>query len=481
MSLADYGPRRSRGGGCLGWLALGVVGLLAGLALAAFLGLPRLGAVFPARGAPAASSRTPIRLTFNRPMDLASVQAGISLSPVMPGAWSAEGGTLIFTPAETWPLGAMVTVTLSGGRSAAGLPLLGDDTWTFIIGTRRLAYLANLDTPNLWVLPVEGEAPPQPVTAEPEGIYDYGISPDGTTFVYAARRADGGADLRTIGVDGTGATDLLLCPGEACVSPAFSPDGRWLAYQRHILVPGLAGGALSLGTARVHVYDLDTGADRPMPDPQSRFPRWGPDGRLAYLDTNREAVVVVDLATGAATFVPNASGQMGDWAPDGLSLVFPEAAFPATTPDPADPDHVDELEGALTTYLARVVLATNARTNLSGEGAMTDDGSPVFSPPGDWLAFGRKQIVNDQWTPGRQLWLMRSDGSAARAITDDPLYNHSAFAWSTDGAWLAYMRFRTDEPGAPAEIWLVGVEAAGQPAVGGPRRLAAGYLPEWLP
>ena len=114
---------------------------------------------------------------------------------------------------------------------------------------------------------------------------------------------------------------------------------------------------------------------------------------------------------------------------------------------------------------------------------MLYDASPVYSPGGDWLAFGRKLQVNNQWTPGRQLWLMRPDGSEAHPLTADPLYNHSAFTWSPDGALIAYMRFNTGDPGAPAETWLIDVDASGAAGAGpaGPRQLVQGYLPEWLP
>ena len=74
-----------------------------------------------------------------------------------------------------------------------------------------------------------------------------------------------------------------------------------------------------------------------MSDAEARFPRWAPDGRLGYLDTGREAVVIHDLPTGALTFVPNASGEMGTWSPDGLYLVYPELAFPDLPSDPDDP------------------------------------------------------------------------------------------------------------------------------------------------
>ena len=477
MALYGYSARRARGCSSL-WLLLAAVGLLVGLAIAAVVALPRLVSRSPAPDTALVSARAPVRLTFSRPMDAASVEAALAFDPPTLGTTAWEGNTLVFRPAAAWPVSTTVTVQLSGGRSQAGLPLLGSQTWRFTVGPLRLAYLAG-DPPNIYLTAVEGGADPLAVTAEPYGVYDYALSPDGTQIVYAAWRADGGADLRVINPDGSGLADLLLCPGEACVSPAYSPDGLRLAYQRQTLVPGVTG-APGLGAAHVYVLTLATGAAELMSDNETRFPVWSPDGRLAYLDTALEAVVVHDLATGALTFVPNASGQMGTWSPDGAYLVYPELAFPDLPADENVPG-ADELTGAFLTYLTRVTVATNARLNLSGEQALVDDGSPAFSPSGGWLAFGRQQVVQDQWTPGRQLWLMRPDGTGAYALTDDPLYNHSAFIWSPDGAWLAYMRFQVSDQTAPAEIWLVSVAAAGSAEVAVPARLVQGYLPEWLP
>ncbi len=478
MALYSYSaPRR---GGCSSvWLVL-AGGLLLGLAVAAFVSLPRLTVVSPPRGAALVSAGAPIRLTFNAPMDTAAVQAALHLSPDVAGATTWEGNTLVFRPAQSWPLSSTVTVQLAGGRSQAGLPLLGNQTWTFAVGPLRLAYLTG-SPPNLYLTPVEGDPTPLALTNEAYGVYDYAISPDGTQFAYAARRADGGADLKLVNADGTGLIDLVLCPAEACVSPTYSPDGLRLAYQRHVLVAGLTG-APGLGAAHIYVRTFATGGDALMSDNEARFPRWGPDGRLGYLDTGLEAVVIHDLLTGALTFVPNASGEMGTWSPDGTYLVYPELAFPVLAEDPTDPNG-EAVTGGFYTYLTRVTVATNERLNLSGDQALVDDASPAYAPSGGWIAFGRKLQVLDQWTPGRQLWLMRPDGSGAYALTAEPLYNHSAFTWSPDGRLLAYMRFNTDDQTAPAEIWLVSLAAAG--AAGSeatvPHRLIQGYLPEWLP
>jgi len=463
--------------------ALAVAGLLGGVGLAAFLSLPRVAVFSPTSGAHDVSSLAPLRLSFNLPMDPASVEAALTVIPAQAGQFSWESNTLIFTPAKPWPLGAAVTVQLVGGQSLAGLPLLGQHIWTFAVAERRMAYLAGA-VPNLWLIPVAAGAEPRQITTEPFGVYDYGVSPDGARFVYAARRADGGADLRVVNVDGTGAADLLLCPDVGCVSPVFAPDGRRVAYERRALIPSLTG-EMSLGGSRVYVRALGAGVDEPVGDPaaDTRFPRWGPDGRLSYLDTTRQAMVIYDLASGAVTYVPDSSGEMGTWSPDGTVVVYPEIFIPPEpTPAPGtEGDHMDRFFSRLLS----VTIVTNEAVNLSGEGVV-DDASPVYAPSGEWLAFGRRAlgaVYAATWTPGRQLWLMRPDGSDAHALTQEPLYNHSAFAWNPEGTALAYMRFNAADPGAPAEIWVVNVEAAGPSGaeVSSARKLASGYLPEWLP
>lgn len=476
MSLRPYSAHQGGSPWSL-WLGLGGLGLLGGLALAVWLALPQLESVSPADAAVSVSSRAPLRLQFTRAMDTASVEAALSLNPPLPGRFSWDTNTLIFTPSEPWPLGGTVAVSLSGGRSRRGLPLLGRQTWSFTVGLRRLVYLANPPQANLWLLPIDEGAPPQPVTDEPLGIYDYGVSPDGIHLAYAARRADQGTDLRQLDLSSGVASDLLACPTEACVSPAYSPDGRWLAYQRHSLAPGLAAGEVSFGPSQIYVHSLTDPAapEQPVGEFGGRFPRWAPDGRLSYLDTSRAAIAVHDLTTGAVTYVPNASGEVGTWSPDASTLVFSELVFPEHVHDPSETE--DQHAAATQNFynvLVRVVVATNAAVNLSGPGPV-DDGSPMFAPSGAWLAFGRKTFRNAQWTPGRQLWLMRPNGSEAYALTDDPLYNHSAFRWSPDSRTLVYMRFNVAEPGRPAEIWTVNTSDSR------PARLVEGYLPEWLP
>jgi TolB protein len=119
---------------------------------------------------------------------------------------------------------------------------------------------------------------------------------------------------------------------------------------------------------------------------------------------------------------------------------------------------------------------TSASQDLSRDsGAPVEDATPAISPDGRWIAFARKYL-DGRWTPGRQLWIMRSDGTQARQLTLEPDFNHSGLSWSPDSSRLAYVRVDQTQPAAVPQIWLIEVEN------GQPRLLAeAAHTPRWLP
>ena len=105
-----------------------------------------------------------------------------------------------------------------------------------------------------------------------------------------------------------------------------------------------------------------------------------------------------------------------------------------------------------------------------------EDGSPVFSPDGSWIAFSRRYLDSARWTPGKQLWLMRPDGSEAHPLTQAGDYNHHDFAWSLDGKQIAYIRFNQTILTEPAELWLINADGSQ------PLELVKGaYAPQWMP
>lgn len=454
---------------------------LAGLALAAVLARPRVTELRPSPGTVNLSPRARLLVTFNQPMNRASIEAAFRVEPALPGAfaWDAEGTTLTFTPERSWPLLGEVRVRLAGGQSRLGLPLFERTEWTFTIGRERIAYLSGAP-PNLAVISISEGAAAEPLTAEPYGVHDFAIHPQGGWIAYSAVRADGGADLKRVDVDGANAALLLACPDAVCRAPAFSPDGRRLAYERQ--TPSLdPSGDRVFGEPRIYVLTLATGQTAPVGDPANaaHTPRWSPDGRLSFYDTVRRAIVVQEVSTGAATFIPNDSGEMGTWSPDGQSLVFPEIVLQEnaiTLPESLVATETATVQVAgFYSYLRRVDVRTNIAVNLTGAGVV-EDASPVYSFSGNRLAFARRGLTPETWTPGRQLWVMRADGSEARPLTNEPEFAHSAFAWSFDEQRIAYMRLNATDVSLPPEIWLITLTD------GNTRRLVSGgYSPQWLP
>jgi Tol biopolymer transport system component len=109
-------------------------------------------------------------------------------------------------------------------------------------------------------------------------------------------------------------------------------------------------------------------------------------------------------------------------------------------------------------------------------GPFVEDTSPSFSPDGSHLAFARRYLDANRWTPGRQAWVMRADGSEAIALTNAPSYSHSAFAWSPDGRQIAYLRFNQETLTDPLELWTVESDGSN------PTQLViGGFAPQWIP
>jgi hypothetical protein len=79
---------------------------------------------------------------------------------------------------------------------------------------------------------------PQKLIEDKDCLLPYSISPDGRRLAYSVC-TDHEVELRTLPLDlgdpdrpKPGKPELLLAPTKATqVNPAFSPDGRWIAYR----------------------------------------------------------------------------------------------------------------------------------------------------------------------------------------------------------------------------------------------------------
>jgi len=141
------------------------------------------------------------------------------------------------------------------------------------------------------------------------------ISPTGARAVYEAR-----GEILTIPAEKGDARNLTNSPGTAERSPAWSPDGRWIAYFSD-----------ESGEYALHLRDQKgTGEVKKISlgNPPSFFydPTWSPDSRKISYSDKRLNIWYVDVEKGIPVKVDTLSrggGGIGtDWSPDSRWIVY---------------------------------------------------------------------------------------------------------------------------------------------------------------
>jgi Tol biopolymer transport system component len=460
-----------------------VIAIIGILVVLAIIGAPRIEEIQPASDAKMVLSTAPIRIAFNQPMDRVSVETRLEIEPQLTGRFVWEGNSLRYIPDVPWPQGQDVTINLAAGcRSSYFLPMLKSHQWSFQVGVPQVIYLTydgNISL--LELINVQTQEHTQVVQTSSE-ILDFSVSLDGTMVAYSVMRQDGGSDLRLY--DQVSGNDQLIyeCPSPMrCQNPQLSPKDDLVAFERVELQAGVGGKWLA-GFPQVLSVKLTEGS-QVFPvgaiNHAHSDPHWSSQGNLAYYDETSNQIIIVDLDVQSQPIelysIPSELGIVGNWSPDGSYLVFPDLVFLDET-FTKNEDTGDEFP-LFYSHIFQLNLSTGLVYDLIGtDFGLVEDTSPVYSPDGFWIAFSRKFLDEERWSLGRQLWLMRSDGSGAKQITQEPEYNHFSISWSPDSARLTMVRVDQDDFTQSPELWLYELES---------ERLVLlesdGYLPQWVP
>ena len=234
--------------------------------------------------------------------------------------------------------------------------------------------------------------------------------------------------------DGTDSTQLTH--DVATTYPAWSPDGRRIAYTRHEDVDEY----LQSTQDDIFVMDADGGGARQItPDRagQSSFrPTWSPDGeRIAFLRSDDVAInnptrygdlVVIGVdGTGENQLTKGRLVSGPAWSPDGHAIAMSIGRRGTGVPTVPDSDiYVLDLErGAL-----RQV------TNTPG----LYESAPAWSPDGTRLAFAR-WTLQTQFDGKGAVYVVNRDGSDERPVLKPRHFASGPYslAWSPDGRALA--------------------------------------------
>ncbi len=234
-------------------------------------------------------------------------------------------------------------------------------------------------------------------------------------------------------------------------APEIAPDGRRLAFARHIPDGTVSWKGQRFGPrTALWVHDLETGAERVVMDPISiavesggktlrMLPgyAWTRDGRSIYL-AEGGGISRLDVATGTVTPIPfearvqrTISGQayQGFRIDDGP---FEARFLRWQTASPDARTLAFQAIGRI--WLMDLPAGTPRRLTGSGfEGVQ--EFAPAWSPDGRWIAF-------TTWddTLGGHVWKVpvRGGGLAVRLTAEPGEYAHPA--WSADGSELVLVR-----------------------------------------
>lgn len=347
------------------------------------------------------------------------------------------------------------------------------------------------DNFDIYVMPVRSAAPVR-LTTDPGQDTSPAWSPDGRTIAFLRQKRDGLSELMLVPSVGGPEHKLAETREQPWFAPrkssaiAWSPDGQWIAASHR--EPGDPSEGIYLFSLTGEKQQLT----HPIPGYRSdNMPAFSPDGRaIAFCRLPGGFVSEIYVLSLDANFQP--AGQVRRltndkrwsaqplWGPDGSSIlyVFGDDASKAREIrmiDVANPrahartiplnDEVSEITLGRDLVYSRQIEDTNIwRAELPKSGDPPNpaelfisstrvDQTPKYSPDGKSIAFISSR------SGSREVWVSNSDGSNSIRITNfgGSMVGHPN--WSPDGQWIIFHA----RPEGPTDIFVV-------PAAGGPTK-----------
>jgi Tol biopolymer transport system component len=247
------------------------------------------------------------------------------------------------------------------------------------------------------------------------GIVTPMLSPDGKSVVFQALNDLWLLDIEQKKRDGN--PRRLTNDSFYEVEPAWSPDGRYLAYSSD-----------KAGTEDIYVRDMVTNAERRLTslDGAEYAAAWSPDGRMIAFQNENFETLTVDVNTGVLRLVLPELFAPGrpTWSADGNTIALAARMRYSTR---FREGHNQILTVNLTTGEQKYHPPGAQFDTISTRG---NDG-PVWSPDGRWMAFVLESTLH----------VVPVDSTGKPTGAPVKLNNHAtdSISWSGDSEWLLYL------------------------------------------
>jgi eukaryotic-like serine/threonine-protein kinase len=399
--------------------------------------------------------------------------AGLALVALAAAAVASAATWGITRGAQQRPQPELRYTALTQQKGSDVFPSLSPDGKTFVFASDRSGmmdiYLQRVDGRNAINLTKNSSA----------ADYQPAFSPDGEWIAFRSERDGGGIFI----MGATGETVRRLT--DFGYNPSWSPDGTQIVIATESVALNPASRS---ATSRLHVVDVRSGTSR-MIEVDGVQPAFSPDGKrivfwMIHGPSQRD---IATVAVEGGEIVRLTDDAALDWNPvwprDGKTVYFGSdrggtvglwriAVDPKSGRSRGEPQPVPlptrfaghfsfSADGTQFTYTSLDERDVVERVGLDLEqGAITGlpeqvlDGTLLvysfdISPDGEWLTMTSRG-------PREDLYLVRTDGSEIRQITNDEFKDRGP-SWSPDGKEIYFYTTRTDR----FEVWKIRPDGSG--------------------
>jgi len=268
-------------------------------------------------------------------------------------------------------------------------PSVGPDDVVFESGGRlwRYEFASGRSIPVDVVIPGDRRALRTKSVDVSSFVSNVDVGPSGQRIVVEAR-----GNLFTAPVEEGFVRTLTSTSSAAERDPAWSPDGKWIAYwsdadgEYELWVRRSDGRAFTWGDGEESVQEVKVAATG---GGWKNTPQWSPDSEKIVFSTNRGVLSLVDVGSGEITELDRSpvDGRMSvSWSADSSWLAW---------------DRV--IDGTLTTAIRLHELATGTTTAVTSE--LFSNSDPVFDANGDWLYYTSSRTFEPTYSDFDDSWI----------------------------------------------------------------------------